>query len=122
MGLSVAQTAVTNHFVWNLFTSAFYEKYILKLLAGILMVTVVCPPTNRISYSPWDAFGLYIVLSVLSMTVLTSAYVLVRFFSTGHEDILFDPVYGCSGILISAAMYTRLRMCKGQLVMSSPNM
>jgi hypothetical protein len=55
----------------------------------------------------YEHFGLYIVATILASTVGTSVYCFVRYFSTGLEEMLLEPVFGFSPVLLALAMYVR---------------
>jgi len=106
LGLLPANTLVANKYIWNLVTSAFYEESVLKLSLDVVLVVFVVVRHGLIVES-YDQFGLYIIFNILASTVGTSAYCFVRFFTTGLEEMLLEPVFGFSAVLIPLAMYVR---------------
>eukprot|EP01041_Mallomonas_annulata_P009002 gene9002-18637_t len=108
LGLVTANTLVANTYVWNLLTSCFYERSIFKIVIDVCGL-LVCSSHN-ISYSPVDQFALYFVLSILSCTIATSTWCFGRFFFTGIDSILLDPIYGFSGVFIIIIMHARTQL------------
>lgn len=62
---------------------------------------------TKIDYVPLDQFGLYMLVCTLLTTLSTSFYCIIRFFSTSRESMVLEPIYGCSGLIMTLVMYTR---------------
>lgn len=105
LGLVPVNTLVANSYIWNLVTSCFYEENILKLCLDFL-VLLTCL-LNPVSYSPVDQYFLYFVFSILGCTVITSVWCFGRFFFTGMDQMLLEPIYGFGGVLIILLMHIR---------------
>jgi hypothetical protein len=106
LGLLPANTLVAHKYIWNLLTSSFYEKTIVKLIFDLCVLFGVIL-RHGITVESYDQFILYIVFTCLSCSVCTSFYCFVRFFATGIEDMLLEPMYGFSSVLMALAMYVR---------------
>jgi membrane associated rhomboid family serine protease len=89
LGLLPANTLVANKYIWNLLTSAFYEKSILKLALDVVLLVFVIARSGLVVES-YDQFGLYMVCCILAATVGSSAYCFTRFFTTGLEEMLLE--------------------------------
>lgn len=103
-GLVTVNTLIANTYTWNLLTCSALETSILKLILDIAMLLLI---PSTISRTPIDQFCLYILFTILTCSLGTSFYCLVRFFSTGLEETVMEPIYGFNGILIAYLMYCR---------------
>lgn len=110
LGLVTANTLLWNKYIWNLLTSAFYEESMLKLFVNIWFFVLVSP--SAIDYLPIDQFALYVFATILGSSLTTSFYCIIRFFSTGREAMILEPIYGCSGVIIALTMYCRKHLGK----------
>lgn len=104
VGLVAGNTLIANTYVWNVVTSCFFETHFIKLAGDIVALFFV---TRELKISMLDQFGLYLIFSVLACTVGTSAYCFLRFFGTGLEEMLMEPIYGFSGVFVALLMYAR---------------
>jgi hypothetical protein len=107
IALVTGNTLVANKFVWNLITSCFYETNIFKLILDITSYIMI---TKSIKIDAIDQFGLYFIFSIFACTLGTSAYCFIRFFATGLEEMLMEPIYGFSGVFMFTLMYARLQL------------
>jgi Eukaryotic integral membrane protein (DUF1751) len=110
LGLATGSTLIVNTYVWNVLTSCFFETQILKVsidIAALLAVARGMEVSGGL-----DQFALYLVFSVLACTIGTSAYCFLRFFATGLEEMLMEPIYGFSGVFMAVLVYAR-RQHKG---------
>lgn len=105
LGLVPVNTLVAKSYIWNLATSCFYEKDIVKLVIDVLVLSSCL--LNPVSYSPVDQYFLYFVFSILGCTVITSVWCFGRFFFTGMDQMLLEPIYGFGGVLIILLMHVR---------------
>lgn len=105
LGLATGNTLIANAYVWNLATSSFFETHIVKLVVDLVLFLTIARGLS-IS-SGMDQFLLYMVFSVLACSIGTSAYCFVRFFATGLEEMLMEPIYGFSGVFMVILMYAR---------------
>lgn len=106
VGLLPANTLVANRYIWNILTSSFYEHSIWKLILDLVLLLLIIVKDGIIIES-YENFALYVVATILASSVGTSVYCFVRFFSTGLEEMLLEPIYGFSSVLIALAMYVR---------------
>ena len=120
LGLVTANTILWNKFVWNLITSALFEENLLKLTIDIVLVYLSIP--SQIDYTPYDQFALYLLITTLLSSIATSTYCLIRFFSTGRESMLLEPIFGCSGLIIALMMYARKSLGKTPIISLFGNM
>ncbi|KAJ1417585.1 hypothetical protein B484DRAFT_453929 [Ochromonadaceae sp. CCMP2298] len=111
-GLVTANTLITNTYVWNLVTSCFYERYILKYVIDLVCLLLI---TKALPIPSIEQFGLYFLFSILGCTIISSVYCFVAFFALGKEEMLITPVYGFSGAFMSILMYAR-QMFRGESV------
>lgn len=116
-GLVIADTAITNNYLWNIVTCLMYEKYIAKLICDVALLFVVLPDTSSFKYGPVDQFSLYMGVCLSCCSLGTAGYCFIRFFSTGAESMLFIPVYGFSGILVILSMFVRAK--RGNVLISA---
>lgn len=105
LGLVVVSTMITDSQIWNLITSQFYEMSPIKLLFDIVGILVVTKSTKIIG--GFDQFGLLCIVSILSCSIFTSVYCFVRFFLTGIEAMIMDPIYGFAGVFMMMLTYGR---------------
>ena len=54
-------------------------------------------------------------VSVLGCGIFTFLYCMIRFFATGLEEMLIEPMYGFSGTFIAIAMFHRVQL-KNEIV------
>jgi len=106
LGLLPVNTLVANKYIWNLVTSAFYEESILKLALDVVLIVFIIA-RDGLTVESYDQFGVYIIFTILASTVGTSAYCFTRFFTTGLEEMLLEPIFGFSAVLMPLAMYVR---------------
>lgn len=104
VGLVVANTLITNTYVWNLITSCFYEKYVAKFVVDLVLLLLL---TKSLPIPSIEQFGLYFLFSILSCTIGTSVYCFFAFFTMARESSLITPIYGFSGVLMSILMFAR---------------
>jgi len=114
--LVCGNTLIVNKYVWNLVTSCFYEKYVLKIIADLVILNVITKNMKIIGGN--DQFGLYFVLCILACTIGTSVYCFIRFFGTGMEEMLMTPIYGFGGVVMTLLMYARLQF-KGEALIET---
>lgn len=112
IGLVVANTLITNTYVWNLVTSMFYEKFLWKLIFNLCWMASLM---ECIEIQSMEQFGLYFVFSILACTIGTSIYSLGVFFTYGIEESLTTPFFGSNGICMIIVMYARQQL-KGQKI------
>lgn len=108
LGLVTVNTMIADTKFWNIITCQFYEKSILKLafdIAGILVVTKSTKFPTAL-----DQFGLFCAVCFLSCSIFTSVYCFIRFFLTGIEDMIMDPIYGFAGVFMTMLTYGRQQM------------
>ena len=118
LGLLPANTFVANKYIWNLFTSCFFEKNFLRLILDIVLLLWVILREGIVVES-YEQFGLYMVLCILASTFGTSVYCFIRFFATGLEEMLLEPIYGFSAVLMALSMYVRAYKRDSQLFSNS---
>jgi membrane associated rhomboid family serine protease len=106
VGLVVANTLITNTYVWNLVTSCFYEKYVWKLLFNVSWLFSIA---EKMEISSFEQFGLYFAFSILASTIGASIYCLAAFFASGSEEFLTRPMYGSNGVCMVLLMFLRQR-------------
>ena len=104
VGLVVANTLITNTYVWNLVTSCFYEKYLAKAAVDLTLLLLL---TKSLPISSIEQFGLYFLFSILACTIGTSTYCFFAFFTMARESSLINPIYGFSGVLMAILMFAR---------------
>lgn len=104
LALVPVNTLIANSYVWNVFTCAFYEKMLLKIILDVLLSLV---SIKSLKVESFEQFGLYFLSSILFTSFCTSAVYFISFFSTLLEDQLIKPTYGFSGIYIILLMYCR---------------
>lgn len=108
VGLSPANTLVSNKYVWNMVTCFFFETNIVKLfLCAAMLVLVVVQKKEYLVVQSHEQFGIYLLFSIVVSTALHSAYYFARFFATNLEEYLTEPTYGFYPVLIIVAMYIR---------------
>lgn len=108
LGLVPVNTMVADTQIWNVFTSQFYEKYIIKVACNVAGIVIITKSTKIIG--GYDQFGIFFMVCLLSCSIFTSAYCFIRFFSTGIEDMITDPIYGFSGIFMAVLTYGRQQL------------
>lgn len=110
LGLVTANTVLWNKYVWNILTAALYEESILRVIIDVAFIAMAAP--TNIDYLPYDQFGLYMLITTLLTTLSTSFYCIIRFFSTGRESMVLEPIYGCSGLIVTLLMFSRKHLGK----------
>lgn len=118
LSLICGNTLIVNKYVWNLITSCFYEKYVLKIIADLVILNVITRNMKIIGGS--DQFALYFVLCILACTIGASVYCFIRFFGTGMEEMLMTPIYGVGGVVMTLLMYARLQFRGEALIEAFP--
>ena len=113
LALSPANTFIAKKYVWNLLTCSFFEANIVKLLCDLFILIVSAKPS--INFGNNGQFIIYIAVSTLGCGVLTFVYCMIRFFATGLEEMLIEPMYGFSGTFIALAMFYRVQL-KNEIV------
>lgn len=106
LGLVTASTLITNTYVWNIITSSFYEKYILKLSSDLFSLALVCNNLEADAINI-EQISLYLVLTTIACGVVTSLHCFFYLLLTGKEDMLITPLYGFNGVLMALCMYSR---------------
>ena len=107
LGLVVGYTIIAKTYVWNLITSCIFETHLIKVLIDLILLTAI---PSSLPILAWDQFLVYILFNILACSLGTSLYCLIRFFSTGLENTVMDPIYGFNGILVALFMYARQTM------------
>jgi len=107
VGLVIANTLITNHYVWNLVTCCFYEVSVIKLLIDLVLLGLV---NHKLYIHSSEQFGLFFIFSILACSIGTSTYCFIRFFGTGKEEILIHPMYGFNGIIVSLFTFARQQL------------
>lgn len=119
LGLVTVNTMIADTKFWNIITCQFYENSILKLafdIAGILVVTKSMKLPAAL-----DQFGLFCAVSFLSCSIFTSVYCFVRFFLTGIEGMIMDPIYGFAGVFMTMLTYGRQQMQNERIFPTIPH-
>lgn len=119
LGLVPVNTIITNSYVWNLITCSFYEKNVFKLLLNV--IGLLGYSTHQIKYLPTDQFSLFFLLSILSCSIGTSIWCFGRFFYTGIESFLLEPIYGFSGVFISLLLHARTQLQDTPIIAQFPS-
>ena len=104
LALVPINTFIANKYVWNLITGNFYESQPIKLVFELLLLFQV---TSNLNFTNSDSFALYFLVTVLGSSFFTLAYCFIRFFATRMDDMITDPLYGFSGVLICFIMFAR---------------
>lgn len=104
LGLVTSNTLIANKYIWNLVTCCFYETHLSKVVLDVVLLLSVA---KGLTIDCLDQFGLYLIFSILASTIGTSTYCFLRFFATGLEEMLMEPIYGFSGVVITLLMYCR---------------
>lgn len=118
LALVTVNTMIADSQIWNIITCQFYEKSVLKLaidIAGICTIArsmKVNGGTNQ--------FCLFCVVSILSCSIITSVYCFIRFFLTGIEDMIMDPIYGFAGVFMTMLTYGRQQLQSEPVVPQIP--
>ena len=108
LALVIVNTLIADKQIWNIVTCQFYEKSIIKLLfdlAGILIIT----KSTRI-IGGYKQFGLFFAVSLFCCSFFTTVYCFIRFFSTGIEDMIMEPIYGFAGVFMIMLTYGRQQL------------
>lgn len=119
LGLVTVNTLIADRQVWNVFTCQFYEQSILKLVIDIVGIIVITKSTKIIG--GYDQFGLYFAVCLLSCSFFTSAYCFIRYFSTGVEEMIIDPIYGFGGVFMIMLTYARQQLQNEAVVPQMPH-
>jgi membrane associated rhomboid family serine protease len=106
LGLVPLHTNIARSYIWNLLTASFYETNFVKLLLDVGATALV---GANMEMGRADHFCIYIFVTTIVSTVGVSAWSFIRFFTTGIENMLWEPIYGFSGVLMSLIMFQRLR-------------
>jgi hypothetical protein len=118
ISLVPANTLVANSYLWNLFSSCFFEVHVLRVTYDLAILLAI---NQNISFMALDQFGLYLVFNVLTATMGISAWVFLRFFMTSEDHYLTGSIYGFGGILISLMMFARQQLGNKLVVPSITN-
>jgi hypothetical protein len=98
---------VTNTRVWTFVTSSFVEGNLFRLLIDIVLIFLVTSP-QEVKYDVFDQqFGVYLLSNIISSTLWTFMWLLIRFFGSDHQSFMLESCYGCGGVIMMLAMYTR---------------
>ena len=108
LALSPANTIIAKKYVWNMFTCSFYEVNIVKLFCDLLIL--VASAKSSVRFGDASQFIIYMITSIAGCGVLTFVYCMIRFFATGLEEMLIEPMYGFSGTYIALAMFYRVQL------------
>lgn len=108
LALSPANTIIAKKYVWNMLTCSFYEVNIVKLLCDLLVL--VASAKSSVQFGDATQFTIYMITSIAGCGVLTFVYCMIRFFATGLEEMLIEPMYGFSGTFIALAMFYRVQL------------
>lgn len=107
LGLVTVNTIIADYQVWNLITSQFYEQQLIKLVFDVVGIVVI---TRSTKIRVGKHFILYFVLSILTCSVFTSAYCFIRYFSTGIEEMILQPIFGFSGVFMVVLTFSRQQL------------
>ena len=118
LGLVTVNTMIADSQIWNVITSQFYEKSIIKLTFDILGVLVVSKATKIAG--GFDQFGLFFLVCVVSCSFFTSTYCFIRFFLTGIEDMIMEPIYGFAGVFMTILTYGRQQLQNEPIIQQMP--
>jgi membrane associated rhomboid family serine protease len=119
LGLVSVNTFIADTQIWNLLTSQFYEENMLKLALDIIGLVII---TKSVKIKGgYKIFGLFFILCALSCSLFTSAYCFIRYFSTGREEMITNPIYGFSGIFMTMITYVRQQAPDEPFLLQLPN-
>lgn len=104
LSLIPVNTFIANKFVWNILTSAFYERHFIKLLLDCVLALFTVKSLDIASY---EQFALYLLICTLVTSFSTSAVYFISFFISKIEAPLVQPTYGFGGLYIAILMYAR---------------
>ena len=119
LGLVTVNTIIVNSYVWNLVTSCFYENSLIKLILDF--IGLGCYMRYRMEYGPFDQFALFFAFNILACTIGTSAWCFMRFFFTGMESMLLDPIFGFSGVLMMLLVHARSQLRNEPIIFNQPS-
>jgi membrane associated rhomboid family serine protease len=118
LALSPANTIIAKKYVWNLLTCSFYETNIVKLCCDLLVL--VAAHKTSVRFGDGTQFTIFLAFSVAGCGVLTFVYCMIRFFATGLEEMLIEPMYGFSGTFIALAMFYRVQLKDAVVIPALP--
>lgn len=117
LGLVVANTILSNSYVWNLITASFFETNPIKLAADAAFLFYIF---STVDYPAVEHFAAYLAVCLLSCTVLTSTYCILSYFATADPALIVTPMYGFGGVLVAILMYARQFRGRESVVPGSP--
>ena len=94
---------VTNTRVWTFVTCSFIEGNFFRLLIDVVLVFIVAPPDVKFD----QQFVLYFVSNVLASTIGSFMWLMIRFFGSGSQSFMLESCYGCGGVVMLLAMFSR---------------
>ena len=109
LGLVVANTILSNSYIWNLITASFFESNPVKLAADLAVLYFIF---KTVHYQSIEMFASYLAITMLSCTILTSTYCILTYFVTADPALIVSPMYGFGGVVVAILMYAR--QFKGQ--------
>lgn len=118
LALSPANTIIAKKYVWNMLTCSFYEVNVVKLVCDLLIL--VASAKSSVRFGDASQFTIYMITSIAGCGVLTFVYCMIRFFATGLEEMLIEPMYGFSGTFIALAMFYRVQLQDAVVVPALP--
>ena len=118
LGLVTVNTLVADTQIWNLFTCHFYESKLIKLAFDMVGIIVI---TRSLKLRLGKQTLLYLTASILSCSLLTSAYCFIRYFSTGLEEMIMAPIFGFSGVFMIILTYARQQLRSQLVIQAIPN-
>jgi hypothetical protein len=119
VSLVPANTLIVNYYVWNLFTSFFFEINPFKLLYDLFLLLII---SQEISFTPADQFSLFFVFNNLASTLGSLAWVFIRFFMTSQNNYITDRMYGFGGVIMCLMMYTRQQLGSKAVIPQLPSL
>lgn len=104
LALVVANTILSNSYVWNLVTSPFFETNPIKLICDAALLFFAF---KNVSYPNIEHFCYFLGISVLSSTILASTFCILSYFATADPKTIVAPMHGFGGVLTAIFTYVR---------------
>jgi hypothetical protein len=105
--LTPANLLLTNNFIWIMVTCSFVEMSVVRYVFDVLILAII---SRGLKGQPFDQFGLYFILNLVSCSFGTLLWLFYRFYLSNSEIYLIENVYGFGGVLMGLMMVARQQL------------
>jgi hypothetical protein len=105
LALVVANTVISNKYVWNVITASLLETSVIKVVIdGALLILL----SNTLFLSATDKLFTYLASIIFGCSAVMSTYSVLAYFASADPQVILNPTYGLGGVIVAILMHARL--------------